>query len=411
MTSKWTEQELGNLLETVIDHRGRTPKKLGGDFTDHGIPVISARNVKKSQLTLNDNVRFIDPALWDRWMPVKLQAGDVLLTSEAPLGETAYLFHAEPLCIGQRLFALRARPEKLHGRYLFYALQAPTTRNQILARASGTTAQGIRQAELVRVPLHLPPLPEQKRIAGVLGPLDDKIENNRRLTANLQDTVICLFQARFMDFVGRDDLVKSDAGLIPRGWSIAPLSDLVSVHREFTKGASDLPYIGLDDMPRGSTVLADWKTTETPTGQSAIFFEGDILFGKLRPYFRKAGVAPIDGRCSTEILVLRPDDPSYYGVLLGHVSSQQFIDHCVAVSRGTRMPRAEWKDAGAYSVVVPTQDAAAAFTVFTKTVYGLIRALVQESRTLAAMRDLLLPRLVSGQIRIPPGKHLAPEDA
>lgn len=154
-------------------------------------------------------------------------------------------------------------------------------------------------------------------------------------------------------------------------------------------------------MPRGSTILTEWLTEKAPTGQGATFERGDILFGKLRPYFKKVGVAPIAGRCSTEILVLRPTRPEYHGLLLGHVASDRFIEHCDAVSRGTRMPRAEWRDASAFEIAIPPAELAAEFSQFVKTRYSQIIALTHQSRTLAAVRDALLPKLISGEIRVP----------
>jgi len=154
-------------------------------------------------------------------------------------------------------------------------------------------------------------------------------------------------------------------------------------------------------MPRKSTVLAEWLTEDAPQGQASAFGVGDILFGKLRPYFHKVGVAPISGRCSTEILVLRPKDQALFGVLLGHLASSAFIEYCVSVSRGTRMPRAEWSDAQRFAIAIPPLDVAAEFSKTTRTLYAQVHSCVHESRTLASLRDALLPKLVSGEIRVP----------
>jgi type I restriction enzyme S subunit len=90
-----------------------------------------------------------------------------------------------------------------------------------------------------------------------------------------------------------------------------------------------------------------------------------------------------------------------YGVMLGHVASQAFIEHCVAVSRGTKMPRAEWRDAGSFAIAIPPLDEAAGHTNLTRVVYEQIRSLIHESRALTSIRDALLPKLISGEIRVP----------
>jgi type I restriction enzyme S subunit len=164
----------------IIDHRGKTPKKLGADWTISGHRVISAQNIKGSRIDENDH-HYVDSRTYAKWMKVPLAAGDTLLTSEAPLGEVAYLQYDVDWVLGQRLYALRTEPSLAVGRFLFYALQSPLVRNDLESRATGTTVFGISQVELRKVQIPCPPIVEQQRIAEVLGALDDKIESNLRV--------------------------------------------------------------------------------------------------------------------------------------------------------------------------------------------------------------------------------------
>jgi type I restriction enzyme S subunit len=282
-------------------------------------------------------------------------------------------------------------------RFVYFALKTL----RLSKYNSGSAQPSLNRNFIAGIPISIPPLDEQRRIASVLGTLDDKIDRNRGLASLLEEIVAAVFRARFVDFVGVQEFEGSGIGRIPVGWKVGSLTDIGLPYRQLVKGESELPYIGLDVMPRGSTVLTDWLIDDAPTGQAAMFDKDDILFGKLRPYFRKVGVAPISGRCSTEILVLRPREPDLYGVLLGHVSSQAFIDHCSAVSRGTRMPRAEWKDAGAFRVAIPPAAVSREFSDLARANYAQIRALTMESRALREIRDAILPRLVAGAIRVP----------
>jgi len=158
---------LGELLTTVIDHRGITPKKLGGDWTVYGHRVISAINVKNGAIDSNDH-HYISETMYAKWMSTPLQVGDVLLTSEAPLGSVAFIESPVDWAIGQRLFALRPDSLRLNGRYLFHLLRAGAPRAELLSRATGSTVSGIRQAELVKVQIALPSLERQIKIASVL---------------------------------------------------------------------------------------------------------------------------------------------------------------------------------------------------------------------------------------------------
>jgi type I restriction enzyme S subunit len=283
--------------------------------------------------------------------------------------------------------------------YLYWLLRTPEYRAYCRARATGTTNLSLSRADFLAFPVP-PPTADRLAVVEILELLDGKIDSNRRLARVLEEIAQTEFQARFVDFVGVENLEDSELGQIPVGWRARVLGDIGVVHRDLIKGANELPYVGLDLMPRSSTVLTEWREKNAPTGQAALFEIGDILFGKLRPYFRKVGVAPIVGRCSTEILVLRPVRPEYYGVLLGHVASEAFIEHCVAVSRGTRMPRAEWKDASAFKIAIPPTEAAAAFTALVWDIYAKNRCLTHESRTLGSIRDALLPELISGRTSV-----------
>ncbi|WP_173849921.1 restriction endonuclease subunit S, partial [Microbacterium sediminis] len=187
---------LGDALELLIDHRGKTPKKLGGDWTTAGHRVVSALNIKGNRVDGNDH-HYISDEMYRRWMKVPLRKGDVLLTSEAPTGEVAFVGDDVDWAIGQRLFALRGRPGLLDGQYLFYALRGGQLRDDMMSRTTGTTVQGIRQAELVRVMIELPPLPEQRAIAATLGALDDKIESNRRAVDAMNGLVAAEFERCF----------------------------------------------------------------------------------------------------------------------------------------------------------------------------------------------------------------------
>jgi len=130
------------------------------------------------------------------------------------------------------------------------------------------------------------------------------------------------------------------------------------------------------------------------------FKKGEILFGKLRPYFHKVGVAPINGVCSTDIVVVAPRSEDWFGFVLGHVSSVMFVEYTNAGSTGTKMPRTSWADMARYEVVLPPKTVAAAFTALVQPLIERTIAGIHESRTLAALRDALLPKLISGKIRV-----------
>jgi type I restriction enzyme S subunit len=330
-----------------------------------------------------------------------LQPLDLLFARQSLVAEGAgkaciFLGTGEPVTFESHLIRARINPAKADPMWLFYYFESPEGRGRMRSIVNQVAAAGIRGSDLSRLSIPCPDLTVQRRSAVILRSIDDKIDSNRRMGSLIQQVVATLFQGRFIDPFP----LSSHDAIKPDDWSWAVLGELLSQHRELITGDTGLPYIGLSEMPRCSTILSAWLSEKAPSGQANRFGRGDILFGKLRPYFRKVGVALIDGRCSLEILVLRPRDKRYWGFALGHAASQAFIDHCVAVSRGTRMPRAEWRDAGSFPVRVPPPKAAEEHTEIARDLYAKISGLVMESRTLASVRDALLPKLVSGEIRV-----------
>ena len=153
-------------------------------------------------------------------------------------------------------------------------------------------------------------------------------------------------------------------------------------------------------MPRHSIALVEWETAAKVTSNKSTIDRGDILFGKLRPYFHKVGIAPVSGICSTDIMVIAPRVRMWYGFLLGAVSSENFVGYADQTSTGTRMPRSNWKTMSNYKMTLPSLELAAKYQEIAKPSFDRILANIHESRFLLSMRDSLLPKLVSGTIRL-----------
>jgi type I restriction enzyme S subunit len=201
-----------------------------------------------------------------------------------------------------------------------------------------------------------------------------------------------------------DSFEESELGEIPKGWRVGALGDVADHPRRGVQPDeidSATPYIALEHMPKRCIALADWGIAEGLGSIKFAFKKGEILFGKLRPYFHKVGVAPVDGVCSTDIVVVTPRSEKWFGFVLGHVSSTAFVEHTNAGSTGTKMPRTSWSEMARYVVVMPPESVAEAFTERICPAVDRIIASIHESRTLAALRDTLLPKLISGELRVP----------
>ncbi|MCT8616861.1 restriction endonuclease subunit S, partial [Glaesserella parasuis] len=215
--SSWKKYKLGELLELVIDHRGKTPKKLGfDDFHSNGYPVLSAKHVKTSGLVNLDVMRFANQEMYEKWMKIPTKKGDIVLTSEAPLGELFYIDGSTQYLLGQRVFGLRTKANLINPMYLFAWLSSPEGQSALQARATGSTVQGIKQSELLNIELSIPDLIEQEKVAEILFNLNNKIQLNTQINQTLEQIAQTIFKSWFIDF----DPVHAKANALASGQTL-----------------------------------------------------------------------------------------------------------------------------------------------------------------------------------------------
>jgi len=319
------------------------------------------------------------------------------------------------------IIRMRPKIECLERSFLRHFLKSRLFAVQAERMASGSVLKHYGPTHLRQMTIALPPTTEQRAIARVLDALDDKIELNRKMSATLEAIARALFKSWFIDFdpvrakaEGRDTALPvnvaamfpdsfedSGAREVPTGWRAGSLGE-VAVNLRRGISANDIkdgtPYIGLEHMPRRSLSLCDWSQGNGLESNKFVFRHRELLFGKLRPYFHKVGVAPLDGVCSTDILVADAACSEWYGFVMMHLCSDALITHTEMCSTGTKMPRAAWEHIARYEVVLPPAVVAKSFAALVSPMVDRIVAGIHESRTLAALRDALLPKLVSGEI-------------
>ncbi len=292
--------------------------------------------------------------------------------------------------------------------------QLPT----LLQSATGSTFPNVSAKQLGD--LQVPNLSDDQQFqaADLLAALDDKIDLNRRMNETLEAMARAIFKDWFVDFgptrakaEGRapylapelwdlfpDALDDEDK---PVGWEWGTLADVVESPRRGVSPADvweNTPYIGLEHMPRRSIALSEWEGAEKVKSNKTRFNKGEILFGKLRPYFHKVGIAPLDGICSTDIVVVVPRAQAWGAFALACLSSDEFVDYTDRTSTGTKMPRTSWTTMAQYEMCLPPEDAVCAYRGIARPLLDRLCANIHETSTLAQTRDLLLPKLISGEI-------------
>ena len=333
----------------------------------------------------------------------RFRNGDTLLARITPClenGKTAYVdcLQEGEVAQGSTEFIVLSGLEKITDNlFIYYLMRNETIRTYAIQHMEGSSGrQRVPASALSDLIVDLPALGEQCAIARILGDFDTKIELNRRMNENLQALARTLFKSWFVEFI-------PFGGLMPDDWRVGVLSDVASNPRRRVQPKdipSETPYLGLDDMPRRSIALYNYGYSGEVTSNKSAYREGEILFGKLRPYFHKVGVAAQDGVCSTDILVVTPNAPLWHGFVTMLVSSDEFVDYTNSHSDGTRMPRTSWNDMARYETLIPDVKTATKFNEIVAPLLAKINGNIKENWTLAQMRDALLPRLLSGEIRV-----------
>ena len=303
----------------------------------------------------------------------------------------------QPFSTIQNIFPKVGKPDVTDTVYFYYAS---------LGRVGLSDYKGHHPIfRLTHIPV--PPMPVQRRIASILSAYDELIENSEQRIRILETMARALYREWFVHFrfPGHEThpRVPSPLGNIPQGWEVKKLGDIAEdMRRNVAKGELEepKPYVGLEHIPRRSLALDAWETATELGSNKLEFKKGEILFGKIRPYFHKVSVAPFDGLCSADTIVVRARHPEHYAVVVACVSSDAFVAEASATANGAKMPRANWDVLEKYQVVIPSSKIATKFSALFADIIAQQQALIFQIQNLRRTRDLLLPRLLSRQILI-----------
>ncbi|AZK95535.1 MULTISPECIES: restriction endonuclease subunit S [Streptomyces] len=385
----WQVRELGDLCTRItVGHVG----SMASRYVSHGIPFLRSQNVKPGRIDVS-SLKYIDQGFHDELVKSQLHAGDLVIVRTGEPGVAAVV--PDDMGATNCSDLVIARPgQGADVRFLCYAINE-TAGDFIRAHTVGAVQQHFNVASAKKLTLDVPPLAEQRAIVGLLGALDDKIAANDRVAFAAQSLLRSLYGS-----------VGAETGATPIGKIGSVVRDLVKP--EMLSGRE--PYVGLEHMPRKRVWLDTWGDTSKVASAKNAFQSGDVLFGKLRPYFHKVGLAQTAGVCSTDIIVVRPVEDEYRPWLLMALSSDETVAHATARSDGTRMPRAKWSDLAGFEVSWPGREAVNRFGAVATPLIQRVEAAAAESRALAALRDTLLPQLMSGKLRVRDAERIV-EDA
>jgi type I restriction enzyme S subunit len=344
----------------------------------------------------------------------RLRSGDLLvvmtdLKQDAPiLGSPAVVPSDGIYLHNQRLGLVTiTHPELLDARFLYWFLVFDGTRAQLRATATGATVRHTAPERIYKVRARLPSPAVQHRVASVLDSIDDLVENSLRRIALLEQVAKAVYQEWFVRYRypchEGDELVDSPLGPIPPGWEVGKLGDAVAEIRDAIRPSAEtavMPYVPIDAITPKSITLRTHRPGSEAASSLRRFRQGDVLFGAMRAYFHKVCIAPFDGVTRSTSFVLRPRAELYhYLVLL--LADEATVGYAAAHSSGSTIPYAKWAGGlSEMSIVQPPASLAAAFGEIIAPNTALARALAATASELSEMRDLLLPKLVTGAIDV-----------
>lgn len=397
---EWNQDRLIDILETLIDYRGKTPRKIS-----FGIPLITAKIVKNGRIETPSE--FLPIEDYESWMVRGFpKIGDVLLTTEAPLGEVAQV-NDEKIALAQRIVCLRGKKDILDNTFLKYYFLSPKGKAKLKARETGTTVTGIKQSELKEMLIDYPSYNVQKQITSILSSLDEKIELNRRINENLEQQAQALFKSWFVDFEPFKDgkFVDSELGMIPEGWKVVETNKIMKISKESinpTKNPNrfyahySIPAfdeIGLPIFQYGNEIKSNKQKV----------LDNMTLVSKLNPRIKRVWFidkACENAICSTEFIpYLSLNNRPYF--LYCYLNSNIFYDSNMSFVNGATGSHQRFQANDTLKFLFPYNEEV--ICKFNSIVSGVLihkSRLIDENMKLSQLRDTLLPKLMSGELKI-----------
>ena len=375
-------------LDAIIDYRGRTPQK-----SPIGISTLSAKSVKNGQIDYSE-CYYISPEEYKKFMTRGFpQKGDILLTTEAPLGMVAKLDRAD-VAVAQRLLTLRGKKGVLDNDFLMYYLQSSEGQGLLKAKETGTTVTGIKQAEFRKIVIKVPDFQTQKKIAAILSALDEKIAINRAINDNLQQQLFSLYENMATASPCLKEYTLSNLCDFQEGY-VNPLQ----THPEYFDG--EVKWLRAVDI--NESFIIETSRTLTKAGfesakKSALLFEPNTIAISKSGTIGRLGIIA-DYMCGNRAVInIAPHDTNMLAFIYCFLKSKQreFPDMAVgSVQKNLYVSLLE-----PLSVSIPDNESLTAFNAVGASILGMIHNNCVENTDLANLRDTILPKLMSGEIDV-----------
>lgn len=403
--SEWKEYRL-NEIGTVVG--GATPSTMHPEYYDGSIPWITPKDLTNwKDVYISKGERSITEAGYKSASCKIMPRGSVLFSSRAPIGYIAIA--ANDICTNQGFKSVVPNPDLVESVFLYYSLLY--NRERIKALGSGTTFAEISGKVMSNVCIRIPSLQEQRSIASILSSLDSKIENNRKICANLEAQAQALFKHWFIDFAPFKDgkFVESELGMIPEGWRVGKLGDLTEFLNGFAFKSSSFvskgkyKVITIKAVQDGKLITDSADEIEDLSlniPSHCVLKIGDILLSLTGNVGRVCIVTQDNLVLNQRVCILNPRNLIDRGYVYTLSRTKLLKTRMINIAKGTAQANLSPVETSKLSIVVPPRYILDKFGIIANEYMSEIISAYQENQRLSSLRDTLLPKLMSGEIKV-----------
>ena len=397
----WSVVQIGQVAELINGYSQFNSKS----YVDNGIPIFRIGDL--GGLIDLASVKRVAREVIPSFNQKRLFRGDILIAKIGKRVGVSSVYNLDnPAILSSQVAGVRAK--KINPTFLAAYIESSHFYGAIKPYFFGSTRDNISTSQIGLTPIPLPPLPTQRKIASILSNYDDLIENNTRRIKLLEEMAGTIYREWFVKFrfPGHENvkIVESELGRIPLGWALGKLGSVLENTKAHVKPGSHLeglPYVPIDCIPRRSIALMEHKPYTEAKSSLIAFERNDILFGAMRSYFHKVVLAPFDGITRQTCFVLRSRNCDDYPFNLFTVFQDSTIAYCSNHSTGSTIPYTMWDGALAIMPIVkPPDQLTQLFSEVVSPMLELIRMLSMRNTILRRNRDLLLPKLISGELDV-----------
>ncbi len=398
--SDWEISEVGELFEVVT---GTTPSTKDMDYWNGGnINWFTPLDLSKlnGRISIWESERKITAKALKEYNLTLMPSGSIILSTRAPVGYVALLEREGTFNQGCKGLIPKDK-EKVHS--LFYSYYLLFQKQKLELLSSGSTFKELSKTMLESFKIPLPSVEEQRAVAGVLGVVDSVIAKTDEVIAKTERLKKGLMQTLLTRGIGHKEFNETEIGKIPKTWQVVSLGDICEQRSEIVQPSADNkePFVGLEHIASGEIRLRNFAQSTDVKSSKFMFYAGDILYGKLRPYLDKAVLVDFNGICSTDLLVLKPNEKKVLKEFLIYIlHSNDFIKHAIATTTGTNHPRTSWSAISKFKFGLPERSEQQNIADMLSAIDMKLEFEKKEKVRLERIKRGLMDLLLTGKVRV-----------